>query len=149
MHTNLSNGSESMKCTAWSSWAMIAVAAIAVALIVLFGARGHAQAQDRAQDRPARLPPVELVCLDAMDAHEALSIVQAIVGGAGRVEADRTTNCLVVIGAIDVGPLRRVVTALEDRARTRAPQVRAAPRAAQPAPPRERAPRPRERNRTP
>jgi len=93
---------------------------------------GWAVAQAHAQDRAhaVTLPPVELICLDTLDAVHALDVVRSVVNGTGvaHVEADRQTNCLVVIGLADATPVRRLLETLEARARTRArPPARARP----------------------
>ena len=69
---------------------------------------------------PARMASAELVCLELLDADSTAPLARALVrDGAAIIEADRQTNCLVVIGVADVAPLRRVVAALEERVRTR------------------------------
>jgi hypothetical protein len=68
---------------------------------------------------------VELVCLDHLDAGATRAIVQMLVERDAEITADPQTNCLIVLGASNLAPVREVIADLEREA-VRQPATRRA-----------------------
>jgi hypothetical protein len=108
---NLGGGLRHACCEGTATMKITSLLLIVVSTFLLTGVAS-------AQERPATVAPAELICFDTLDAGATVSLLRQLIRGAASIEADHQTNCLVVSGITDTAPLRRIVAALEDRART-------------------------------